>query len=57
MLRADTPLPSHMKDHPLKENWISFRDCHVKPDVVLVYTKKPGQLHLRRIGSHFELFR
>ncbi len=57
MLRGDSPLPPHMKDHPLKGDWKPSRDCHIKPDIVLVYTKIPGQLHLRRLGSHSELFR
>ena len=26
-------------------------------EIVLIYMKTPGELHLRRIGSHAELFR
>lgn len=56
MLRADEPLPPHMKDHPLKGEWKPSWDCHVRPDLVLIYTKIPGELHLRRLGSHSDLF-
>ncbi|WP_313901173.1 type II toxin-antitoxin system YafQ family toxin [Methylobacterium sp. J-048] len=67
LLAADRPLPAHMVDHPLGGNWKDHRDCHIKPDLVLIYRKsvpstaKPHQqaerpkLHLVRIGSHSEL--
>lgn len=56
MLRADTPLPPNMHDHPLKGDWKPSRDCHVKPDLLLIYTKVADELHLRRLASHSELF-
>jgi mRNA interferase YafQ len=31
-------------------------DCHVKPDLVLIYQKAEGVLRLVRLGSHSELF-
>jgi mRNA interferase YafQ len=43
-------------DHPLSGNWIGFRECHVKPDVLLIYTSNKTTLFLERIGSHSELF-
>lgn len=67
LLAADHPLPAHMVDHPLGGNWKSHRDCHIKPDLILIYRKsdparaKPRleserpKLHLVRIGSHTEL--
>ncbi|MFW1786611.1 type II toxin-antitoxin system mRNA interferase toxin, RelE/StbE family, partial [Acinetobacter nosocomialis] len=33
-----------------------FRDCHVKPDLVLIYAVREDCLQLVRIGSHSELF-
>ncbi|MCC8165304.1 MAG: type II toxin-antitoxin system YafQ family toxin [Planctomycetes bacterium] len=56
LLANDEPLPEALKDHPLKGEWRPSRDCHVRPDLVLIYTKIPGELHLRRLGSHSELF-
>lgn len=57
-LSRDVPLPERYKDHPLSGEWRGSRDCHLKPDLVLIY-RKPGPdfLELVRIGSHSELFR
>ena len=43
-------------DHPLTGNWRGFRDCHIKPDLLLIYRISDGVLQLARIGSHSELF-
>lgn len=56
MLAADTPLPYRNLDHPLFGGWADHRDCHIKPDLVLIY-RKPDNDHLDlvRLGSHSEL--
>jgi mRNA interferase YafQ len=56
MLAADTPLPRRNFDHPLSGEWKDHRDCHVRPDLVLIY-RKPDKdsLQLVRLGSHSEL--
>ncbi|MBI6311961.1 type II toxin-antitoxin system mRNA interferase toxin, RelE/StbE family, partial [Proteus mirabilis] len=40
-------------------NWVGHRDCHIKPDLVLIYKKtEEGELlilKLVRLGSHSEL--
>ena len=56
MLATDTVLPANLSDHPLKGEWKGFRDCHITPDLVLIYAKSPGVLALARLGSHSELF-
>ncbi|WP_235039604.1 type II toxin-antitoxin system YafQ family toxin [Vreelandella profundi] len=43
-------------DHPLSGNWLGFRDCHIKPDLVLIYRIDNSTLQLARIGSHSEVF-
>ncbi len=43
-------------DHPLVGNWAGFHDCHIKPDLVLIYRIADEVLQLARIGSHSELF-
>ncbi len=53
----DKTLPAKYKDHELKHNWNGYRDCHVKPDLVLIYRKKGHSLQLTRLGSHSELFK
>jgi mRNA interferase YafQ len=56
MLVADEQLPRKNFDHPLAGNWIDCRDCHVRPDLVLIYRKLGDDvLELVRLGSHSEL--
>jgi mRNA interferase YafQ len=56
MLANDDPLPASFYDHSLSENWKDFRDCHIRPDLVLIYQKKNDDtLRLARMGSHSEL--
>jgi mRNA interferase YafQ len=56
MLAADMPLPRRYFDHALAGEWRDFRDCHIRPDLVLIYRKPDGQsLELVRLGSHSEL--
>ena len=55
-LATDAPLESRHHDHALSGPWADFRDCHVRPDLVLIYQKPDaGTLRLVRIGSHAEL--
>lgn len=49
-------LPEMYRDHALTGNWLGCRDCHVKPDLVLIYEYKDDNLILHRLGSHSELF-
>ena len=57
LLQTGAPLLDRMKDHPLKGSWAPARECHIRPDVLLVYEKTPTALHLLRLGSHAKLFR
>lgn len=52
-------LPVKFKDHKLKGDLAYFRECHIKPDVLLVYKieKKEIILVLVNIGTHNDLFR
>jgi len=55
-LANDQPLTPKHRDHPLTGEWKDFRDCHVKPDLVLIYRKPNTEvLQLVRLGSHSEL--
>ena len=51
------PLDEKNCDHPLTGNWIDHRECHVKPDILLIYKSDETTLFLERLGSHSELFR
>jgi mRNA interferase YafQ len=56
MLANDMPLPRRYFDHPLTGDWSDHRDCHIKPDLVLIYRKPDAnRLELVRLGSHSEL--
>ena len=46
LLAEDKPLPEHMRDHALVGDWNGYRECHLKPDLLLVYRKTPGILIL-----------
>ena len=55
-LANDQPLVEKHRDHWLTGEWKDHRDCHVKPDLVLIYRKtKTNLLQLVRLGSHSEL--
>jgi mRNA interferase YafQ len=55
-LGNDQPLAEKHRDHALTGKWIDHRDCHVKPDLVLVYRKpNSDSLQLVRLGTHSEL--
>lgn len=57
LLATNRPLPERLRDHGLSGDWLGFRDCHVRPDLVLVYARRDTKtLMLVRLGSHSELF-
>ena len=56
LLAADTPLARRNFDHPLSGEWSDHRDCHIRPDLVLIYREPDDDsLELVRLGSHSEL--
>ena len=57
LLTADKRLPIRLKDHPLRGEYFGTHECHVKPDLLLIYEKRgKSVLVLIRLGSHSELF-
>ena len=55
-LVADRDLAWRHHDHELAGAWKDHRDCHVRPDLVLIYRKPDAEhLDLVRLGSHSEL--
>ena len=59
-LMTDQSLPLNKRDHALTGRWVGSKECHVRPDLLLVYEKHDGEeenvLFLMRLGSHSELF-
>ncbi len=57
LLADDKPLPERARDHVLVGEWRDCRECHLKPDLLLIYRKpEVDVLQLVRLGSHSELF-
>lgn len=56
-LATDQLLEAKHRDHDLSGDWAGYRECHIKPDLLLIYRKSdPDTLRLARLGSHSELF-
>jgi mRNA interferase YafQ len=55
-LRRGEELPSARRDHPLKGVWKGWRECHVQPDWLLIYTTTETEVVLARTGTHADLF-
>ena len=56
-LANDQPLAPRYRDHDLSGRWEGYRECHIKPDLLMVYRKlDTNTLRLARLGSHGELF-
>lgn len=57
-LANDETLEAKYKDHALKSNYIGFRECHIKPDLLLIYRKRDDilELYLASLGNHNNIF-
>ncbi|MBQ9619414.1 MAG: type II toxin-antitoxin system YafQ family toxin [Neisseriaceae bacterium] len=55
-LRNGVAMKEKYCDHDLKGKWLGFRECHIKPDLLLIYKKRDNCIQLVRIGTHSELF-
>jgi mRNA interferase YafQ len=56
LLRADADMPDRYRGHALGGAWQDCRDCHLRPDLVLIYSKPDlDTIRLIRVGSHGEL--
>ncbi len=57
LLREET-LEDKFRDHALTGNYVGFRECHIKPDWLLIYSVDNGNLILTasRTGTHSDLF-
>ena len=56
-LANNIPLALRYHDHPLHGDWEGCRECHVRPDLLLVYRYEGEEwLILERLGSHAEIF-
>ena len=57
LLVAGQSLQPRHRDHDLSGNWAGYRECHIRPDLLLIYRiVESNTLRLARLGSHSELF-
>lgn len=58
LLENEIPLPEKFRDHALTGDWAGFRECHLRPDWLLIYRVEQERaiLHLARTGTHSDLF-
>jgi mRNA interferase YafQ len=57
LLCLDEPLPKKFHDHALSGKFLGKRECHIKPDLLLIYIKVGKEIiYLDRLGSHAEVF-
>ena len=57
MLANGEKLPAKYRDHSLKGKFKGLRECHIKPDWLLIYKihNKRLILYLSRTGSHSQV--
>ena len=58
-LRQGIPLGEKYRDHALTGNFEGFRECHIKPDWLLIYLIENDILTLTLVdtGSHSDIFK
>lgn len=57
MLQRQEVLPARYRDHALTADRAGLRDCHIRPDWVLIYEVREVELVLLLVetGSHSDL--
>ena len=56
-LTNNKTLDKKYKNHFLEGNYINCQECHIKPDLLLIYKIDEQNLYLVNIGSHAKLFK
>ena len=52
-LQKDEVLAEKYRDHNMSGDFVGCRNCHIRPDLVLLYEKtEADKLLLVRLGSH-----
>lgn len=60
VLRAlinNEPVPAKYKDHALQGHLSKYRECHLKPDLLLAYQSTDEVIKLIAIDNHNNLFK
>jgi mRNA interferase YafQ len=56
LLRRGKKLPPKYHDHKFHGGFQGCRECHIKPDILMIYKISKSLLQLMRIGSHSNLY-
>ena len=56
LLKTGKPLDQKYKDHELDGEYKGSRECHIRPDWLLIYWKGKEYIELQRTGTHSDLF-
>jgi mRNA interferase YafQ len=48
--------PEECRPHNLSGNWAGYRECHIEPDWLLIYTVTDEDVTFYRSGTHSDLF-
>lgn len=56
LLEKDMALPASLCEHRLKGRLIHCFECHIKPNLLLIYERNGGIVKLHRLCNHSELF-
>jgi mRNA interferase YafQ len=56
LLSKGKNLPPEAKDHQLQGEWNDVREFHIAGDLLVLYRREKSEIHLLRIGTHFQLF-
>ena len=58
LLARGERLDSKYQNHKLVGEYTGFQECHIKPDLLIIYqiNQENNELYLARIGSHSRLF-
>lgn len=57
LLSQSVVLPPKYRLHKLRGSYSGLLECHVKPDLLMIFRIEGNSAHLIRLGSHSELFR
>lgn len=55
LIHGETLDPA-FNDHALKGEWIGHRECHLKPEWLLIYRIEGDAITFERTGTHSDLF-
>jgi mRNA interferase YafQ len=57
LLLEQVKLPFEYREHNLSGNYKHRRECHIRPDWLLIYKVTDTEIIFERTGSHSDLFR